>query len=370
MTAQKWFFDLMKAAGITPNGLEIFDPQILNPSFYSRVRRDGTLGLGESYMDNWWTCARPDEFIRRLLEKKVQERAGVSLPMILGVLKARFLNLQSVKRAFQVGERHYDLGNDLFQAMLGPSMSYSCGYWPNAQSLDEAQYAKFDLICRKLGLEAGMRVADIGCGWGSFAKYAAQAYDVSVVGITISREQADYSRKLCQGLDVKIKVQDYREFYEPVDRIVSVGMMEHVGAKNYRDYMRVAGKSLKPDGLFLLHTIGIQSSGLNTDPWTAKYIFPNGEMPSLHQISRSMEGLFVLEDLHNFGTDYDRTLMAWLENFTAAWPNLSDRYGEHFFRMWSYYLLMFAGVFRARHLQLWQMVLSPGGVRGGYKSIR
>lgn len=370
MTAQKWFTDLVNLAGITPNGSQPFDPQILNPSFYSRVRRNGLLGLGESYMDRWWTCEKLDEFVYRLLDRKVEDHVGLSLPMVWGLLKAWLFNLQSVRRAFQVGERHYDLGNTLFEPMLGPSMAYSCGFWQGAQNLDQAQYDKFKLICDKLYLKPGMRIADFGCGWGSFARYAAQYYGVSVVGLTVSEEQTQYAQKLCQGLPVEIRLQDYRSFNEPVDRIVSVGMFEHVGVKNYRAFMSVARKILRDRGLFLLHTIGSLHSGLTTDPWVEKYIFPNGMIPSLRQITRSVEGLFVVEDFHNFGADYDATLMAWHRNFVNAWPELADRYDERFFRTWSYYLLTFAGAFRARHLQLWQIILSPCGVRGGYQSVR
>ena len=370
MTAQKWFTDLVNLAGITPNGSQVFDPQILNPSFYLRVRRDGLLGLGESFLDRWWTCAKLDEFAYRLLDHKVEEHMGLFLPVVYGAIRAWLLNLQSVRRASQVGKKHYDLGNELFEFMLGQNMAYSCGFWKGAESLEEAQYAKFKLICDKLCLERGMRVLDIGCGWGSFAKYAAEHYGVSVIGLTVSQKQAEYARQRCQGLDVEIRFQDYRSFHEHVDRIVSIGSWEHVGVKNYRRAMVLARECLSNDGLFLLHTIGSLRSGLATDPWVEKYIFPNGMLPSLKQITQSAEELFVVEDVHNFGADYDPTLMAWHRNFVNAWPELADRYGERFFRMWSYYLLICAGAFRARHLQLWQVVLSPRGVRGGYHLVR
>jgi cyclopropane-fatty-acyl-phospholipid synthase len=287
-----------------------------------------------------------------------------------GVIKGNLFNLQSFRRAFEVGEKHYDIGNDLFSKMLGETMIYSCGYWKEADGLDAAQKNKMDLICRKLDLRPGQRILDIGCGWGSFAKYAAENYGVSVVGITISKEQREFAENLCKGLSVEFRLQDYRDLDEKFDHIVSVGMIEHVGFKNYRNYMEVAKRCLKTDGLFLLHTIGSMKSGSGTDPWTNRYIFPNGMIPSLKQLAKSVEGLFVIEDVHNFGSYYDNTLMAWCANFEAAWPELKTKYDKRFYRMWKYYLLSCAGAFRARSLQLWQIVLSSDGVSGGYETVR
>lgn len=288
----------------------------------------------------------------------------------MGFLKAQLFNLQAVSRAFQVGEKHYDTGNDLFVAMLGPSMTYSCGYFKDTENLDEAEDAKLDLICRKLNLQPGQKVLDIGCGWGSFARHAAKNYGVKVVGVTVSKEQKKLAEELCAGLDVEFRLQDYREVNDKFDHIVSIGMIEHVGSKNYRTYMEVARKCLKDNGLFLLHTIGSLKSGSNTDPWIEKYIFPNGSLPSLKQLTTAVEGLFVIEDVHNFGAYYDKTLMAWHKNFINAWPELKNNYDERFYRMWHYYLLCCAGAFRARSIQLWQLALSPKGVPGVYKSIR
>jgi cyclopropane-fatty-acyl-phospholipid synthase len=278
--------------------------------------------------------------------------------------------MQSVRKAFEVGEKHYDIGNDLYSRMLDKRMVYTCGYWKEAQNLDQAQEAKLDLVCRKIGLKPGQKVLDIGCGWGSFAKFAAEKYNAKVVGVTISKEQAEFASKLCNGLDVEIRIQDYRSVNEQFDHIVSLGMFEHVGYKNYKTFMRTAHKCLKDGGLFLLHTIGGNESVVSTDPWVHKYIFPNGMLPSIKQIGESIENLFVMEDWHNFGTYYDKTLQAWYENFKAHWNEISDKYNERFYRMWTYYLLMSAGAFRARSTQLWQIVLSKDGVSGGYKSIR
>jgi len=289
-------------------------------------------------------------------------------------LRGWLLNLQTARRARVVGKRHYDIGNDLFQRMLGRRLVYSCGYWRQADNLDAAQEAKLDLICRKAGLKEGMRILDIGSGWGGFLRFAAERYGIEGVGLTVSREQAEYANANRGNLPVETRLQDYLATDGKFDRIISVGMFEHVGVKNYRAYMRKVAELLQPDGLFVLHTIGGSLSQTHGDPWADKYIFPNGMLPSPMQLGRAIEGLFVMEDWHNFGAYYDPTLMAWLDNFEAAWPELSaqfaDKYDERFHRMWRYYLASFAGAFRARILQLWQVVLSPQGVEGGYRSIR
>ncbi len=365
-----WADGLLKPAGIALNGPHPWDPQIHNQALYSRVSAQGSLGLGEAYMDGWWDCAALDEFFYRLLSFRIDEKIGWSWPVIWGGVKSIIINPQSVWRAFQVGEAHYDLGNDLFEAMLDKRLAYSCGYWREADNLDAAQEAKLDLICRKLGLQTGQKILDIGCGWGSLIKYAAQKYGASAVGITVSKEQAKLAQESCAGLPVEIRVEDYRKLNEKFDHLASVGMIEHVGSKNYRVYMETARRCLKDDGLFLLHTIGSLKSSHGTDPWLDKYIFPNGQLPSLKQLSAAIEGLFVIEDIHNFGADYDKTLLAWHANFEAAWPRLQAKYGERFHRMWNYYLLCCAGTCRSRMNQLWQLVLSPRGVPGGYKSIR
>jgi cyclopropane-fatty-acyl-phospholipid synthase len=233
--------------------------------------------------------------------------------------------------------------------------------------LTAAQENKLDLICRKLDLRPGMTVLDIGCGWGSFMRFAAEYYQVSCVGVTISREQAQWARENSAGLPLEYRLQDYRELNQRFDRVVSVGMFEHVGHKNYRTYMEVAHRCLEDDGLFLLHTIGKNERASTPDPWIDKYIFPNGALPSIGQIGDAADGLFVAEDLHNFGADYDKTLMAWCRNFESAWPRFSAQLGERFYRMWRYYLLSCAGAFRARDIQLWQWVFSKEGIEGGYR---
>lgn len=369
-SARAFCEQLLKKADVQIGDSRPQDITVHDERLFNRVIRHGSLGLGEAYMDGWWDANRLDEFFNTVLSEHLDQKIRANLTSFWTVAKAYFLNLQSSSRAFIVGEEHYDLGNDLYEAMLDKRMVYTCGYWANAHTLDEAQEAKLDLVCKKIGLKAGDRILDIGCGWGSFAKFAAEKYGASVVGITVSVEQAALARERCKGYPVEIRVQDYRDVNEPFNHIISLGMFEHVGYKNYREYFRVANRCLKDGGLFLLHTIGNNVSTVIGDPWMCKYIFPGGMLPSASQIGKAIEKRFVLEDWHNFGSDYDKTLMAWFANFEKAWPTLREKYGDRFYRMWKYYLLSCAGISRARHMQLWQIVLSKNGVPGGYTSVR
>jgi len=363
--------EVLDLASIKVNGDSPWDIRVLNDRFYKRAITEGELGIGEAYMDGWWEAEKIDELICRILRNNLDTRIRRKFSLAFKLLTANLLNLQSVRRAFVVGEKHYDLGNDLFRNMLDKRMNYSCAYWKEADNLDKAQEDKLELICRKINLKPGMSVLDIGCGWGAFAHYAAEKYKVSVTGITISKEQAELARKLCNGLPVEIKLQDYRSAGGKFDSVVSVGMFEHVGYKNYRKFFETVSGNLEDNGLFLLHTIGSSTSQKSIDLWTHKYIFPNGMLPSITQIGKAIEGLFVMEDWHNFGTYYDKTLMAWYDNFISGWENIKNNYSERFFRMWKYFLLSSAGGFRAgSRNQLWQLVLSKNGTPGGYRSVR
>ncbi|MCC3734146.1 cyclopropane fatty acyl phospholipid synthase [Rouxiella badensis] len=362
--------EMLSMAGIEVNGTRPFDITVKNPDFFKRVLQEGSLGLGESYMDGWWECERLDMFFHRVVAAGLENKLPHHLKDTLRIAAARLTNLQSRKRAWIVGKEHYDLGNDLFSKMLDPYMQYSCAYWKDATTLEQAQEAKLKMICEKLQLQPGQRLLDIGCGWGGLAEYAARNYGVSVFGVTISSEQQKMAQQRCEGLDVTILLQDYRDLNDQFDRIVSVGMFEHVGPKNYQTYFDVVKRNIKPDGLFLLHTIGSNKTDLNVDPWIDKYIFPNGCLPSVKHIAQTTEGLFVMEDWHNIGADYDRTLMAWFERFVHEWPSFAESYSTRFYRMFSYYLNACAGAFRARDIQLWQVVLSPNGVEGGIRVPR
>ncbi|MHB1075634.1 cyclopropane fatty acyl phospholipid synthase [Thiobacillus sp.] len=364
--------ELAGDAGVTINGDAPWDIRILDERAYQLVLTKGSLGFGEAYMDGMWECERLDQLFHRLLSARVEEKIDnwSQLRLLGEILRHSLFNLQSSRRAFQVGEQHYDIGNDVFEAMLDPTMSYSCAYWHNAAGLRDAQLKKLDMICRKLELKPGERMLEIGCGWGGLARYAAEHYGVEVVGITISKEQQKLARARCEGLPVSIELMDYRDLTEQYDKIVSVGMFEHVGPKNYAIYFDTAHRALKDDGLFLLHTIGNSVTSPKTDAWIDKYIFPNGKLPSAKEIASTLEGRFLIEDWHNFGQDYDHTLMAWWENFDIAWPFLEAKYGKRFYRMWKYYLMSCAGFFRSRQGQLWQLVLSKPDRGGVYRSVR
>ncbi len=363
--------DLFAAADIAIDGRRPWDIHVHNPDFFRRVLADGTLGMGESYMEGWWDCEALDEMSCRAARARLEDLLPGKKRAMLAALLARVsFNPQSRQRARVVGERHYDLGNDFFAAMLDPAMQYSCGYFRGTADLETAQRQKMDLICRKLALRQGMRLLDIGCGWGGLARHAAEHWGCAVTGITISQEQCAHAQEWCRGLPVEIRLQDYRDVNEHFDRVVSVGMMEHVGVRNYRHYMECAARCLRSDGLFLCHTICGSATYERADPWIIRYIFPNSELPSAALVARAADGIFLIEDVHNFGAYYDPTLMAWERNFQAAWPQFRDRYGDRFHRMWRYYLLGCAGAFRARSLNLFQFVLSKGGLPGGYESVR
>ena len=199
------------------------------------------------------------------------------------------------------------------------------------------------MICRKLKLKKGDKILDIGCGWGSFLIYAAQKYKIQGVGLSISKEQINYANKIKNGLPLIFKLQDYK------------------------NYMKIINNNLKEDGLFLLHTIGTNKTKFTPDPWIEKYIFPNSILPSAKQITSASENYFIIEDWHNFGIQYYKTLMAWYNNFQNAWKELKNIYDEKFYRMWKFYLLSSAGNFKARTAQVWQIVFSKKGVKEGYK---
>lgn len=368
--AEKEIKRLLSLADIKINGSRPWDIQVHDKRLYNRIIAKGSMGLGESYVDGWWDCKNIDELFYRILCAELDSKFKINAKTILQFIKSKLFNLQSINRAYQVGEKHYDLGNDLFIKMLDKRLTYTCGYWGDARNLDQAQEAKLDLVCKKLKLKPGQKILDIGCGWGSFMKFAAEKYKVRCVGVTVSKEQVKLGKKLCKGLPVEFRLQDYREINEKFDHIVSLGMFEHVGPKNHRKYIELVNRCLKDEGLFLLHTLGFSEINDIADPWIEKHIFPNGHIPNMRNISEATNGLFVMEDWHNFGAYYDLTLMAWFNNFEKGWSELKKNYDKRFYRTWKYYLLSCAGGFRARKIQLWQIVLSKKGVPTGYLSVR
>jgi len=360
--------DLLASADVQVNGDRPWDIQVHDERLFNRILEDGSLGLGEGYMDRWWDAEAPDQFFYQILRNNLERQLSTSWPMIRHYIKSFIQNPQSEESAYRIGNHHYDTGNDLFEAMLDDRMVYTCGYWLDAETLEEAQEKKLRTVCELLGLKSGAKVLDIGCGWGGFAGFAAEHYDAEVVGITVSRRQMELARERCEGLPVDIRLQDYRQVDERFDHVVSLGMFEHVGVKNYRTYMQVVNRCLPGDGVFVLHTIGGNESVRHTDPWIEKYIFPSSMIPSIRQIGLAVENLFVVERWDNYGPHYDRTLMAWHRNFDDHWDSLKKNYSDRFYRMWTYYLLSCAGSFRARKNHQWQIVMTKNGKVKNWKN--
>jgi cyclopropane-fatty-acyl-phospholipid synthase len=361
---------LLEKAGVEINGSFPWDIQVHNQKVYRRIITQGTLGLGESYMDGWWTCRAVDQLFHKLINAELQTEISLPLKEKASILTNRWLNMQSKIRSLKVVDEHYDSQSEIILSFLDNYKQYSCGYFKKTTDLNTAQEQKLELICKKLMLSSRDNVLDIGCGYGGFARFASERYHCKVTGISTSHAQIEYAKKFCENLPVTFVKSDYRSFTGSFTKILSVGMIEHVGYKNYRALMQMVHKCLQNHGLFLLQTIGGKVSEVTGNPWLMKYIFPNSMLPSAKQIAEAAEGLFVLEDLHNFGEHYDRTLLAWHENFKQNWCNFEDRFDEMFFRMWTYYFLHFAATFRARMNQLWQFVFSKKGIPGGYESIR
>jgi cyclopropane-fatty-acyl-phospholipid synthase len=349
---------LLALADVHINGDRPWDITVHDERFYERALTQGALGLGESYMDAWWDSPDLAEFFSKILDAGLDEKVRFNWSLLRLFIKSRILNPQRKSKAPVNVRRHYDIGNDIYTRMLGPRMVYSCTNWERASTLGEAEDAKFDFISRKMRIEPGIKVLDIGCGWGGLSRYLAEKHGAHVVGITLSKEQAQFARESCANLPVEIRIQDYRDLSETVDRVVSLGMFEHVGYKNYRTYMKVVRRCLKPGGVLFLDTIGANMSAYFTNEWTDKYIFPNSMPPSIQQIGAAIEGLFVIDDWQNWASFYDRTLMEWFRNFHNTWSQIAPKYGDRFYRMWKYYLLSSAGAFRCRMLQQWMITLS------------
>ncbi len=359
---------LLSEADIKINGTRPHDIRVHDERFFKRFLKDGRLGLGESYMDGWWDCDRLDEMFFKLFrtDSKLQLQTR-NWKFLLAALKAKLIPDGSITRSSNVGVKHYDLDNDLFSIMLDKRMLYTCGLWDNVSTLDEAQEAKLDLICRKLKLEPGMTLLDVGCGFGGLCKYAAEKYGVKAVGISISKEQLKIGSERCAGLPVELRFQDYRDVSEKFDRIVCIEMFEHVGISFFGEYFAKMRQCLKDDGIFLMQIGGINVSNFS-NIWITKYVFPGAYIPSLAEIFPAVEGYLVLEDIsHNMGPSYYTTLMAWHHNFTVNWDKLKHKYDQRFYRTWVYYLLSCAAGFKSRRGQVWQMVFTPKGIVGGYK---
>ncbi len=366
--AQECIERLFSDADIRINGDRPWDIRVHNNDFFSKALMGGSLALGESYCDGWWDCDALDQFFHGIFRARLNEK--VNPVSFIKTWQSIVLNMQNRVRSRQVIEKHYDLDVNLYLSFLDPYNQYTCGYFMGTDDLDRAQELKLDLICRKLMLSSKDSILDIGCGWGGFARFAAERYGCTVTGITISDEQLRYAREFCRDLPVSIVKSDYRDLKGSFDKMVVCGMIEHVGYKNHRRLMDVVCSSLRENGLFLLQTIGTNISSRMGEPWINKHIFPNGLVPSARQIVAAAEGFFILEDWHFMGQHYDRTLMAWYDNFKKNWDGIKHAFDDRFYRIWKYYFLSCAASFRAGINDLWQIVFSKNGLPEGYTSVR
>ncbi len=369
---------ILEQVGCTIGGEADWDPQVKDSRTFDLIAKTGTLGAGEAYMNGYWDCKRLDILSEKVgaPSSQIKRQGGLFLARV--ILLNQIINRQSTHKATANAEHHYNIGNELYEAMLGETMAYSCAYWQygsetKADNLDDAQLAKFDLICRKLKLKSGMKLLDIGCGWGGLLRYATDKYDVEAVGITPATNQADYIKAKAPEID--IRVTDWRQIEnEKFDRVVSVGMFEHVGRKNYRDFFGKTRELLATNGISLLHTIGAPKTRYFEDPWIEKYIFPGGYIPSRKLIENKSRRSIDIIDWQDLGPNYDHTLMAWNANFQAAWPELAtvmdekgnQKYDSRFKRMWEYYLQMAAGSFRNGTNRLFQAVLGDQNIASDY----
>jgi len=447
----RWTFQVcnhvLAKADIQMKGDRDTDMQIYRKRFARRLVKY-SLGfdncvLGESFMAGDWDVENISEFVYKLFRSGIIKYTQVNIGFVSHLVPMRLFNHQGKKQAMKDIACHYDLGLDLFGNFLDKNMNYTCAYWKNASNLDEAQINKMNLIGRKLKLEKGMKVLDLGCGYGSLANYLAETFDVEVIGVTISQDQVDYAKKHFQSNKVNIMLMDYRDLLlkrkknnknpddgQPesyvgyFDRVVSVGILEHLGHKNYRNFFKLVNKLMKDDtSIYLLHTIGLNNLWMPpVEPFANEYIFKNGMLPWYTQIISETKNVFFLEDWHNMGHDYYLTLMAWAENFERNWPKIrsllfekerllendkrtkirrqvaknriekrgretiksepgvtteeqmdkevDEELAHVFFRMWKFYLLFSAGAFKARRFNLWQVVFTKDGLVGGYQSER
>tara|TARA_R110002072_G_scaffold42064_12_gene118122 strand:+ start:69701 stop:70834 length:1134 start_codon:yes stop_codon:yes gene_type:complete len=350
----------------------------MDESVRRRIQRDGIFGLGETYEQGLWSTAHLNEYMDQVFTAPAPRLTPfVWARLILGALDKRIFNRQAGRGAFNIGEKHYDLGNDLFRSMLDSSMSYTSGYWASADTLEQAQEAKLDLICRKLSLQPGQHILDIGCGWGNFAEHAARNYGARVTGVTVSKEQAAFARNRCADLPVDIRLQDYREVDELFDHVVSIEMIEAVGRKNLPNYYSVVDRCLSEGGLFVLQVISGNTLTRTSDRrldqyilWLVRNIFPDGYLPRADELVPPRNTDLRIVDWHRYDDDYNQTLLAWAARFNENWAQIADQYDERFYRRWNFYIHGCAAMFRAQLIDVNQLVYTKGKTSTRFEPVR
>jgi cyclopropane-fatty-acyl-phospholipid synthase len=357
-----WTGDEISTPGSRPVGcLELRSGRAL-----LELLRSPSMGLGECYRKGLLEVhgdilVVSNEMMAALVKKQAGRYYGPKIRSLLHAVKVNSKN----KSRHNVNH-HYDLGNDFYKLWLDERMVYTCAYFekPTA-TLDEAQVAKLEHVCRKLNLRPGQTVIDAGCGWGALAIHMAEHHGVRVIAYNLSSEQIDYARQQAAakqlGGRVNFLQEDYRDINTCCDAFVSIGMLEHVGLANYGHLGTLVHRCLKPGGFGLIHSIG-RSHAAKADPWITKYIFPGGHMPSLSEMMRVFEPhRFSILDIENLRPHYARTCAIWLENFEAQAGHIAEIYGEEFVRMWRLYLAGSSAGFQSGTLQLFQILFAPKG---------
>lgn len=340
------------------------NPDIIvnNNNFYTKLLKHGEIGLGESYVDKDWDSNNLEETLYNLIinQKKIENAIIKNSPnLIIKKLLDIPSDIFSTDNTKNDIKFHYDIGNKLYENMLGKSMLYSCAYfYKQGLSLDEAQYAKLDLIAKKLNLKEGMRVLDIGCGFGTAAIYLSKKFNVNILGISLSKEQINYFNSIYTGTQVQVIYKDYRELTREhnnsYDCIYSIGMFEHIGINNHIDYYNKCFKLLKTNGTMLIHTIVSNKRLYSHNSWITKYIFPGAELPHISDFTKKYTDNWLLQDLQCIGKSYSKTLLAWKKNINDS--SVFNNYDDKFKRTWNYYLLLCSAAFRAREITVFQLV--------------
>jgi cyclopropane-fatty-acyl-phospholipid synthase len=359
---------LLDKCNIKINGTNPQDIIVHDDRFYKMVLSSGELGLAESYMYKYWSSNNLYETLY-LLSKNFNKLSYIDFNFndFLNMTKSYLFNNQTIEKALVDVQSHYDIGNDLYTRMLDNNMQYTCAFFQDTNDLNTAQEQKMDLIGQKLNLKPGDTLLDIGCGWGYLINYLSKKYNVQGLGITLSEEQLKYAEiNFKNNSNASYKLMDYRNIPKDMKftKIVSVGMLEHVGNKNYEEYFDIVHDHLTDDGIALIHTIGCQNSlrGISSGSGSGskfidKYIFPNGHIPTWDEISPIVSKKFLIQDWQNFGKYYDNTLQSWYKNINSKWDEIPN-YDEKFKRMWNFYLLGCAANFNLCHMNLWQILIT------------